>query len=163
MALTREQKTGIISRVKDVVSDSGSVTFVNFHGLSVEDSTEMRKGLREKNVGYFVAKKTLTKHALVDSGISGEIPELSGELAIAYSEGVTDSAREIYEFQKKFEDKISILGGLFEGKFLDKIAMTEIAQIPGMQTLRAQFVNIINSPIQGFAVVLNAIAEKKEA
>ena len=40
-------------------------------------------------------------------------------------------------------------------------AMTEIALIPSRETLLAQFVNIINSPIQGFASVLDQIAEQK--
>ena len=31
-----------------------------------------------------------------------------------------------------------------------------------MQVLRCMFVNVINSPIQGLAVALNAIAQKKQ-
>jgi ribosomal protein L10 len=38
-----------------------------------------------------------------------------------------------------------------------------IATIPPLQTLRGMFVNLINSPIQRFAVVVNAIAEKQQA
>jgi ribosomal protein L10 len=44
---------------------------------------------------------------------------------------------------------------------MEKAQMMEIATIPGLQTLYAQFVNVINSPIQGLVVALNAIAEKK--
>jgi ribosomal protein L10 len=39
--------------------------------------------------------------------------------------------------------------------------MVTIAQIPGLKTLQAQFVNLINSPIQRLVIGLNAIAEKK--
>ena len=39
--------------------------------------------------------------------------------------------------------------------------MTEIASIPALPVLRGMFVNVINSPIQGLAVALNQIAEKK--
>ena len=39
--------------------------------------------------------------------------------------------------------------------------MTEIASIPTLQVLRGVFVNVINSPIQGLVLGLNAIAEKK--
>jgi hypothetical protein len=35
-----------------------------------------------------------------------------------------------------------------------------IATIPPLQTLRGMFVNIINSPIQRFAVALDQIAKK---
>ena len=56
---------------------------------------------------------------------------------------------------------MSIIGGIFEGKFLGGPAMMEIAMIPSRETLYAQFVNLINSPIQRFAVVLDAIANSK--
>lgn len=161
MALTRNKKKEVLEKVKDVVSKSGSVVFANFHNLSVSDETQMRQDLREKGIGYTVAKKTLVRKALDDSKIEGERPLFEGELSLAWSQDLTDSAREIYEFQKKFDGNISILGGIFEGKFMNKESMTEIAQIPGMETLRAQFVNVINSPIQGLAIALNAIAENK--
>jgi len=40
--------------------------------------------------------------------------------------------------------------------------MQEIATIPSLQVLRGMFVNVINSPIQGLAIALNAIAQKKQ-
>jgi large subunit ribosomal protein L10 len=67
----------------------------------------------------------------------------------------------VYKFQKDNADRWSIVGGIFEGKFMDKASMTEIATIPGEHQLRGMFVNVINSPIQGFVIALNAIAEKK--
>ena len=39
--------------------------------------------------------------------------------------------------------------------------MVTIAQIPGLKTLQAQFVNLINSPIQGFVMALSQIAKQK--
>ena len=41
------------------------------------------------------------------------------------------------------------------------LEMIEIAKIPGLEVLRGKFVNIINSPIQRFAVALSEIAKKK--
>ena len=41
--------------------------------------------------------------------------------------------------------------------------MISIASIPTLQVLYGQFVNLINSPIQGFAMVLSEIAKQKEA
>ena len=110
-----------------------------------------------------------------DSSAKGEIPALDGELALAYltaQEGsspdfedsdVVAPARGIFEFIKKYKENISILGGIFEGLYKNKDEMMEIAAIPPLSVLRGQFVNIINSPIQGLVVALNQIAEKKEA
>ena len=73
----------------------------------------------------------------------------------------TAPARGVYTFVKKYKDKLSIVGGIFEGHFLDAKEMNEIATIPPVETLRGMFANVINSPIQGLVIALNAIAEKK--
>jgi ribosomal protein L10 len=67
----------------------------------------------------------------------------------------------MHEFGKKLAGKLTILGGIFEGELRSQIEMQEIATIPPMDTLRAMFAQLINSPRQRFAVVLNAVAEKK--
>ncbi len=162
MAISKEKKGEIVARVKNIVDSSKSVVFVNFHKLPVSDTTVVRKELRSKDVQFTVAKKTLTKRVLNDSKISGDMPQLDGELALVYSADLLAPAREIYEFQKKLDGKVSILGGVFDGVYKSKIEMEEIASIPSQKTLYAQFVNIINSPIQGFVLALNAIAEKKQ-
>jgi len=110
-----------------------------------------------------VTKKTLVRRVLDDSKIEGDIPELEGELAVAWGEE-TAPARGIYDFAKslKGDDKpLSLVGGVFEGKYLDAAGINEIASIPGLDVLRGMFVNIINSPIAGLAVVLNQVAEKR--
>jgi len=162
MAITKEKKKEILEKVKDIAGNE-SVVFVNFHGLPVVEISEIRKALRDSDVSYYVAKKTLIKKAFEESGIEGEIPSLDGELALAYSHDATAPAREVFSFQKKSKDSFSILGGVFENRFLSKSEMEEIAQIPSIHQLRGMFVNVINSPIQGFAMVIKAIADKKEA
>lgn len=163
MAITKQKKKEIYEKVTKAVGDADSVVFVNFHGLTVAATNELRVGLRKGGVGYTVAKKTLVKRALSDAKISGEMPELPGELAIAYSEDLIAPAREVYEFQKTHKDNVAILGGVFEGKFMDQEAMLGIATIPPVPVLRGMFVNVINSPIQGLVVALSKIAEKKTA
>lgn len=162
MAINKEKKVEILSKLKKIVKDSASVVFINFHSLPVVESSAVRKALRAKGVGYTVAKKTLTKKAFSEAGLAGEMPELPGELGIVYGTDPIEGAREVYEFQKKLDKKISILGGVFEGKFMSQSEMLTISQIPGLKTLQAQFVNLINSPIQGFVMALNEIAKKKQ-
>jgi large subunit ribosomal protein L10 len=161
MPRTKIEKKEILEKVEKIVKDAGSLVFVNFHGLKVGDTVEVRRQLRKEGVGFFVAKKSLTRKALEGKNISGNLPELDGELGLAYSQDLIAPAREVYVFQKKFKDNISILGGIFEGKFMGKEEMMGIALIPSENTLRAMFVNVINSPIQGFVMALDQIAKKK--
>ncbi len=160
MPISKEKKTKILAELK-IIAKAKSLAFVNFHGLTVANATELRRKLKESGVSYLVAKKSLAKKALGGAGFSGVMPELAGELGIAWSEDLLAPARETFSFQKKFENKISLLGGVFLGKFMAMEEMKNLALIPPLQTLRAQFVNLINSPIQRFAIVLDAIAKVK--
>lgn len=163
MAINKEKKKEIVVKVKDAVDSADSVVFVNFHGLGVSDTTQLRKNLRDGGVGYTVAKKTLIKKVLGESKVEGDIPSLDGELAIAYGKDLIAPARGVYEFQKDHKDSMTILGGVFEGRYMNKEEMMDIATIPPTPVLYGQFVNLINSPIQRFAVVLDQIAQAKEA
>lgn len=158
--LLKSKKEEMIKDLEGAIKSSASLVFVNFHGLKVSDETKLRRSLREEGVSYKVSRKTLLARALKGKA-EGEIPELVGEVAIAHSKDAISSPREIYNFQKTHKGALSILGGIFEGKFIGGEKMTEIAMIPSREVLYAQFVNLINSPIQHFVVVLDAIAKLK--
>jgi large subunit ribosomal protein L10 len=161
MPITKEKKKEIVSGLKKSIQGSKSVVFVNFHGLSVLDSRNLRKALREENVGYTVARKTLINLTLDAEEIAGSKPELNGELALAYGDDLLSPARGIYEFQKKLVGKVSIMGGIFDGRYMSSPEMLEIASIPPIETLRGMFVNIVNSPIQRFVIALSEVAKTK--
>jgi large subunit ribosomal protein L10 len=162
VAITKQKKSEILEKLKVIIDKSKSVVFVNFHGLSVGDTTSMRSNLREESVDYFVSKKTLTKIALGNSKIKGDVPSLDGELALAYSsEDETTPARKVYEIGKKLKDGLQILGGIFDGVFKNKEEMMEIATIPSEKVLKGMFVNVINAPIQGLVIALSEIANRK--
>lgn len=160
MAVTKEKKKEILDKLKDVAKKD-SIVFVNFHGLPVAKTSEMRNELKKSDVSYFVTRKTLVRKTFKDTSIEGILPNLDGELALVYADDLLSPAREIFKFQNQFADNIKMLGGVFEGKFLDKTGIEEIAKIPSRETLLGMFVNVINSPIQGFAMVLKGYADKK--
>lgn len=163
MAITKQKKTELIASMKERLAGAKSIVFVNFKALSVAETKMLRRKLSADKVGYFVTKKTLAKRVLGDLKAKGDMPELPGELAIAYGEDLLAPARETYAFQKTPRDKgsISIVGGIFDGEFKTQMEMMSIATIPPLQVLRGMFLNIINSPIQRFAVAMGQIAESK--
>lgn len=163
MALTKQKKAEVLNDYEGIVKNAQSLVFVHTQGLSVADTDQLRNALHDVQGGYRVAKKTLLKRALASAGITGDMPELGGEIAVAYSNDLTAPAREVYEFSKKFKDQVVMAGGIFEGRYMNATEIMAIATIPPTPVLRGMFVNVINSPIQGFVIALNAIAEKKTA
>ncbi len=161
MPITLQKKKELVAGLDKSLKTANSVVFVKFDKLKVADVNTLRRNLQGQGVGYIVAKKTLLKRALDTHKITGEIPEIPGQIAVAYSDDLLAPAREVFNFQKSHKDNVGIVGGVFEGKYMSKDEMLAIATIPPLQTLRAMFVNLINSPIQRFAVVLDQIALTK--
>ena len=161
MAISKDKKAEILAKLQKITKESKSMAFMNFHGISVADVTAVRRKLRENGVGYFVAKKSLLRKAMTEAGYAGTMPDLGGELGVAYSTDLIAPAREVYGFEKKLEKGAKLLGGVFEGTYKSQAEMTVIALIPSMKTLHGMFANIINSPIQRFVIGLDQIAKKK--
>lgn len=163
MAKTKAEKGQIIDTLADSFKSAATTVFVHFRGVNVADETAMRRALRSADVKYTVAKKTLIKLALQKLGHATEGMTLDGEVAAAYGGGddATAAARLVHDFGKKYTNRVQILGGLFEGKIVDRAQMEEIATIPSLQVLRGMFAQVVNSPRQRFAVVLNAVAGTK--
>lgn len=164
MAISKDKKREIVAKLTDAFSEASAVTFVGFTKLTVAVSSKMRKELADAGVQLYVAKKTLIRKALETRGYTGSLPELPGEVAVAWTTtDVTAPSRGVYEFGKKLKGMLTLLGGVFDGVFVDAQGMTAIATIPPMPVLRGMFVNVINSPIQGLVVALDKIREQKVA
>jgi large subunit ribosomal protein L10 len=163
MAITKAKKSEVLVKLTDAFKEAASVVFVKFSKLTVADVSAMRKTLKGEGTRYMVAKKTLIRRALAERGFEGEIPDMPGEIAIAWSAtDMTAPARSIYEHGKKLKNALAIVGGVFEGVFKDAVGMTVIATIPSLDVLRGMFANIINSPRQRFALALGEVAKLKQ-
>lgn len=161
MAITKAQKSEISAKL-DAALSSNTAVFVSFMGLGVEANNILRKTLKNNDSDYYVSKKSLLKRAMDASSATGDKPELvDGMVAVAFGTDQMAPAREVFEFSQKHKGKISISGGIFDGQFKNQEEMMEIATIPGMDVLRGKFANVINSPLQRFAIVLGQVAATK--
>lgn len=149
----------MIKELESAVKDSSSLVFVNFHGLKVSEETVLRRDLRKEGVHYKVSRKTLLTRALQGKA-EGEIPALAGEVSIAYGKDSIAPAREIYNFQKTHKGILNILGGIFEGKFVNSAFMIELATIPTKEVLLSKLAFLFKSPIQRFALAVSEVAKK---
>ncbi len=161
MPISKDKKREIVEKLKKALKGAKSLVFVNFRGLSVGNTTNLRRVLKESGISYTVAKKTLTRKVLNEENLKGSAPVLDGELALAWGEDLVAPAREVYAFQKKFPENLKIVGGIFEGRYMSQLEMEAMALIPSINVLRGKFVNIINSPIQRLVVGLNEISKIK--
>ena len=162
MAISRTKKEAIIERLTGVFNDAKTVVFVQFDKVTAEEANALRGVCADEEVGYLVAKKTLIRKAFGDSSLEGELPDMEGEIAVAYGDDMLAPARVMGEQSKELEERLVIVGGVFENALVPQEEMQSIAAIPPLKTLYAQFLMVIQSPIQGLASALSQIAEKGE-
>jgi large subunit ribosomal protein L10 len=83
-----------------------------------------------------------------------------GPLIYGFSEDAVAAAKVISDFAKT-NDKLIVKGGAYAGKALDANGVKALAAIPSREVLISQIAGLLKSPIQRFAAVLGALAEKK--
>ncbi len=155
MAKTKQQKEEIVKKITDRLSGAASVIFVNFDGLNVQETTELRSILREEGIEYTVAKRTLLQLALEKADLKGiDISALPGGLGAAFGkEDEVLPAKLLYTFGKKHE-ALKLIGGIYQDKFIGAEEALALAQLPGKEELKAKLVWLVNYPVSGFVNVL---------
>ena len=163
-AETLKLKQQTVAEYVDKFGKAKSFVLVDYRGLNVAEDTAMRSELRKNNVEYKVIKNRLVLRALKESGIEGFDALLEGPtaLAISYDDAVAPS-KIIVDSVKKTNNKISVKGGVVEGKTLDVEGIKKVASIPSKPVLVAQFLGMLQTPVRSLAVVLSEIAKKQEA
>jgi len=165
MALNREQKTKQIDSIKEKVAVQKSVVFADFAKVPSKEMFSLRKSLKEAGCSLKIAKKTLARIAFGRSKVSfwSKIKAVvPGQLALVF--GIEDEiapARIANEFAKK-QENFKILGGIWENRFIEKVKVVELAQIPPRNELLGRLVGSIYSPVSSFVRVLSKISENKK-
>ena len=164
MSKTRLQKEDVVKKLKDKLSSSGFVVFLNFHNLSVAKVAELRRALRKANGGYVVAKKSLISMATKGSEFEVDKKKLEGEAAVAFAGKEEDSilsvAKEIANFAKRNAEMLKILGGIWQGAWTDIEQIKRLAAIPGREVLLTQLAFMLQQPVASLARTLKEVENK---
>jgi large subunit ribosomal protein L10 len=171
--VNREEKARVIEALAEKLR-GGSVVLVDYQGMDVARSTDLRRRSREAGVEFVVAKNTLTKRAANEAGVEDLSEYLVGPTALAFSGDPVASAKLMAEFADQVAS-FTLKGGLLEGgRVLNQVDVVALSRLPGREQLLAQVVGSISSPltglvtvlnntIQGLVIALNQIAEQKGA
>ena len=156
MSKAVEMKKGVVEEIKEKIEASQSAVLVDYRGLTVEETTELRKKFREAGVEYKVYKNSLMRFAFKDAGMEDFNQYLTGPNGIAF--GIEDAvapAKISKEFAKDHKN-LEIKAGVVDGKVIDLNGVIGLAELPPREVLIAQVLGGLNGPISGFANVLNA-------
>ena len=155
MAKTKQQKEQALKGLKNKIADSNSLVISTFSNLTVNEDQNLRGQLRQENVSYEVAKKTLLKKAFSDNKVQGLIEsELLGNISVATSQDEVAGAKILSKFAKGREN-FKIIGGILNQVWVDANKIAELAKLPSKLELIAKTVGTIKAPLTGFVNVLS--------
>ncbi|MBI2052698.1 MAG: 50S ribosomal protein L10 [Candidatus Ryanbacteria bacterium] len=163
MPITRTKKHEIVKELKDKMQKAKSLVFARFHGVSVAKISEFRRRLKQEDSEYMVAKKTLIKIALKETG-KDVSEEFEGEVGMLAGYGDELGLwRQASDFAKKEKGAFEVLGGFFEGKYVDKETARRLGMIPSREALIAQFMSVLLGNTRKFLYILDQLKNKKSA
>jgi large subunit ribosomal protein L10 len=158
MAITKAKKTEVLQELKDKLSKAQAEYYSDYRGLTVKQMADLRRQLKDSNVDYKVAKKTLMQLAAKES----DRPEIPGELMegpVAVAFGYDDIVGPVKALNKyaKENEALQILGGFVEGRYISKEEAMQLANMPSHEELLAKLVGTMKAPISGFHGVLHGV------
>ncbi len=174
MAKSKQFKEQVVNDLIEKLKSAKSAVVANYDGLTVVESEDLRKQLREENIDFFIIKKTLLGLALKNNGIEDiDIKSLQGSLGIAISQDDEVLPAKIIKKFSKEHEQINFQTGVMEGESVSVEQLKKLADLPGKEELLAKMVGSLKAPISGFVnvmggnlrslvQVLNAIKDTKQ-
>lgn len=160
IALKAQQVEEIVEKVKR----AKTVVLVDYRGLTVAQDTAMRTEMRNAGVDYKVLKNRLVLRAFNSCGLEGFDKVLEGPTAVAFGyEDEVAPAKLVADTVAKTGNKISIKGGVIDGKKATAEEVSALAKIPAKPVLVGQLLGMLTNPMRSLAVALSEIAKKQSA
>ena len=161
MSLNRSEKQAVVEEVAALAAKAQTLVMAEYRGITVADMTKLRVAARGAGVDLSVLKNTLARRAVQGTAFESVGDQMTGPLIYGFSVDAVAAAKVVADFAKT-NDKLVIRGGAFGGKALDVEGVKQLASIPSKEVLLAQLCGLLKSPISRTAVVLGALAKKRE-
>ena len=157
---TIAKKQEQVQVVLEKMNNAGSTVFVDYLGLTVAEVTELRTKLHAENWEMKVYKNNILRHAATELGHGEMAEQLVGPSAIVTAKDEVTAAKIVYEFAKGHEH-LTVKTGIVDGKVLSEPELKALSSLPNKEGMISMLLSVLQAPIRGLAVALNAISEKE--
>ena len=153
--MDRKEKSELVAALHEEFSQAGLVVVTHNKGLTVAESTDLRRKVRAAGAKFKVTKNRLTRLALADTKFEGIGDLFTGPTAIAFSAYPVAAAKAVVDFAKG-NDKLVILGASLGSSKLDVEGVKALATLPSLDELRGKLLGMIQTPATRIAGILQA-------
>ena len=150
-----------VEELSESLKGAATYVFASTRGLTVAQDTQMRADLRKAGVKFEVIKNTTLKRVFANLGFEGLDDIFEGPTAVAYSDEITAPAKILAKYAEDFEP-MEIKGGIIDGKVATIDEIMALSKVPDTETLYTQVAYSLLFPFTKLAMLIKAVAEKKE-
>jgi large subunit ribosomal protein L10 len=145
--VNRAEKVDVAAKLNESFGQTPHIILATFRGLSVNQSTELRRKVRAAGGGYRVIKNRIAKRAAEGTAMEKLTDRLTGPCAVASHESDPVSlAKTLHDFAKD-NPQLELLAGVVDAKdVLDSQGVEALSKLPGLQELRAQLLSVVQMP-----------------
>jgi large subunit ribosomal protein L10 len=154
----KAKKIQVVEELKQSFATAKSVVVAQFSKLTIPETDALRKLAKKNGAQVRVTKNRLAQVALKGSANEGISNLFKTQTIVSYSNDPLATAKTLINYAKTNE-KLTIVGGAFEGKLLDLSMIQTYAAIPALDESRARIATILNSPAAELVRVLKSYSE----
>ncbi len=155
----RPEKELLVRDVDRHLDKSDYVFLTNYERITVEETESLRASLAAENAEFHVVKNSILNLALRRREKPDLQEHLNGPTAIIVGgenpSGVAKVLKKFFKDKEKVEMKVGILND----QAVSNEDLLELADLPGLDELRAKFLSLLNTPSQRFVTVVNAVPQ----
>ena len=156
--VTKEKKREIVAGLVRQLENTKSMYLVNAGGMTVAQSSELRREFRKVNAEMKLAKNTLIHLALKEDGkfdVAEKVLKGNTAIVFAYDDPIAPAKviRKYFEKDKKPELKLAII----EGQSFDGSQLKAVSELPTREDMIAGIIGSIHAPISGIVGSINAV------
>lgn len=170
--MNREEKRTLAVRLQESLQGASYAVLVDFSGLKVPQSTELRSKVRAEKARFEVVKNRIVLHASGNDIIKNLSELFRGPTAILSGSGDPVGLVRILRDFSKENPALNFKGGWVDGQLLSPEGLVQLAGLPSRQELISRFAGslvgpigrlcmAIQSPLRNFILDLKEIARKK--
>src|SRR5215469_7578093 len=155
--MANAEKVAAVAELTERFKDSSGAVLTEYRGLTVAQLAELRRSLGG-NATFTVVKNTLTKIAVTEAGLEGQLSSLlAGPSAIAFVDGdVVEAAKGLRDFART-NPLLVIKGGVFEGKAMSPAEIVKLADLEPREVLLAKLAGAMKASLSGAAATFDAL------
>jgi len=153
--MRKEQKTAVVENLSGTFKKATIALVSEYRGMSVAETTEVRRKLRAVRGELKVAKNTLIRRALKDTGYTSLEDKLGGPVGLIIStEDPVEIAKTVVGF-KDLGEKFKLRGGVVDGSPVTVEEIQALATLPPKEVILGQLLGILQAPATQLVRLLN--------